>query len=168
MQRETRLAGALLAVFAAVAIGWWLARDGATAPPAQERAEAPTAQAEQQPDAPPPAAGAAQVGAIAPTHRIGEGGRLSLDTAELPREGPLALALDLPDAARGSDPRPVRIVSQDGSRALDLVAAPLPGSGSGVALLIDPDWLRPDRYLIEVKTAEATHFPLRRYVLELR
>ena len=33
---------------------------------------------------------------------------------------------------------------------------------------LDPEWLQPGRYLIEIRTAEKIHFPLRRYVLEVR
>jgi hypothetical protein len=166
MQRRVRLAAGLIARASASAVlGWWLARRPAAAPGAGSPASAASPEA---PEMPPTAEAPAPGGAAEPAHRIGEGGRLSIDAAELPRDGAFALALDLPDAARGSEPRPVRIVSQDGTRALELLAAPLAGSGSGVALHLDPAWLIPDRYLIEVTTAEATHFPLRRYVLELR
>jgi hypothetical protein len=176
MQRGARIAGGVL-VLAAVALGWWLARGDAPAPPSDSAgppmpaeplaAAAPPASAEQPPDAA-VAATTAEPLAIAPAHRIAEGGRLSLPVSDLPHNGSFALALDLPDAARGSNARPVRIVSEDGSRTLELDAAPLAGSETGVALLIDPSWLTPDRYLIEVTTAETTHFPLRRYVLEVR
>ncbi len=33
---------------------------------------------------------------------------------------------------------------------------------------LQADWLSPGRYIIEMKTTERTHFPLRRYVLEVR
>jgi hypothetical protein len=175
MHRGSRLvAGGL--VLAAAALGWWLARGGsptATAdrpePASPASVTSPGSATPPDPAAAPGAAAEADAGAaIAPAHRIAEGGRLSVSAADLPGAGSFDLALDLPDVARGSQPRPVRIVSQDASRVLELEAAPLAGPGSGVSLAIDPGWLVPDTYLIEVTTAEPTHFPLRRYVLEVR
>jgi hypothetical protein len=99
--------------------------------------------------------------------RLAMGTLLSLDSDALPFDEDLALALELPDEARGEGPRDVRVLAPDG-RELKTTATPLPGAGSGVQLAIDPGWLRPGRYLIEVQTAEQTHFPLRRYVLEIQ
>ena len=44
------------------------------------------------------------------------------------------------------------------------------GQARGTTLVdVDTGWLRPSgRYLIEVKTLERSHFPLRRYALEVR
>ena len=98
--------------------------------------------------------------------RIAEGGRLSIDATSL-REGEvLAIGLGLADEARGEEPVAVRIVSVDGRR-LETTAAPARGSGSGLRLEIDPEWLTPGRYLIEISTAEKNHFAVRRYVLEV-
>jgi hypothetical protein len=98
--------------------------------------------------------------------RIAEHGRLSLDAAALPDEGPLTLVLDLPDEARSDAFQTIRIVSTDGRR-IDTTATPLAGSGTGVRLEIDSDFLSRGRYLIEVDTAEKTPLKIRRYVLEL-
>ncbi len=101
-----------------------------------------------------------------PAHRIAASGRLSLEAMALPKQGPLALGLELSDEARGSQPRPVRIIGVDG-RVIDTTASLIGGAGTGVRLEIDPEWLRPGRYMIEVKTAEMIHFPMIRYVLEV-
>jgi len=101
-----------------------------------------------------------------PAQRIPERGRLSIDADSLRDGDVLALGLALPDPARGEEPRTVRIASVDGRR-LETTAAPAAGSGSGLRLEIDPEWLTPGLYMIEVRTAEKTHFPLRRYVLEV-
>ncbi len=102
----------------------------------------------------------------APDVRIADGGRLSIDADSL-REGEvLAIGLGLADEARGEEPVTVRIVSVDGRRR-ETTATPARGSGSGLRLEIDPEWLTPGRYMIEVSTAEKTHFPVRRYVLEV-
>ena len=98
--------------------------------------------------------------------RISAGGRLFLDRAALPDEGPLRLALDLSDEARGSGGRAVRIVADDGRR-IDATASPLHGLGSGVSLEIDPAFLSRGRYMIEVETADRHVLQVRRYVLEV-
>jgi hypothetical protein len=147
-----------LAVLAAFVSAIWLANPPAPPP---ERTDAAGPETSPSPPAakPPetPEAG----------HRISEHGRLALETGDLPIDGPLVLALDLPDEARGSEPRPVVIASEDGRR-LETMSAIAPGPGTGVHLEIDSIWLEPGRYMISVKTAEPSHFPLRRYVLEIR
>ena len=73
----------------------------------------------------------------------------------------------LTDEARGSEPLSVRVVSLDGRR-IETTAAPAAGSGSGLRLELEPEWLRPGRYMIEVTTAEKIPLHLRRYVLEVQ
>jgi hypothetical protein len=144
-----------------VAAGVWL-----TEGRSRERVEADAlAGTREGPDAATPAPIPTGAGE-APT-RLAMGALLRLDSGALPLADDLALALELPDEARGAGPRDVRVLAPDG-RVLQTRATPLPGAGSGVQLEIDPAWLRPGRYLIEVQTAEQTHFPLRRYVLEIR
>jgi hypothetical protein len=106
-------------------------------------------------------------GAELPGLRIAAHGRLTLDEAALPDEGPLTLALELPDEARGSGPQAVRIVSVDGRR-IDTTASPLPGAGSGVRLEIDRGFLSAGLYMIEIDTEDDHPLQIRRYVLELR
>jgi hypothetical protein len=89
-------------------------------------------------------------------------------TREALREGDvLALGLDLPDEMRGTGPRPLKVVDVKG-RVLEGLAFPVDGAGSGLRLEIDPDWLRPSRYLIQVETAGPSPLAVRRYVLEVR
>jgi len=99
--------------------------------------------------------------------RIEAGGRLSLERGELPRGRPLLLALAVSDEGRGTSLRTVRVVSTDGRR-VDTTAVPLPGRGSGLQLGIDPDFLSPGRYLIEVDTVSSSPLRLQRFVLEVR
>ena len=158
----TRTAWAGIAALAlGVALWWGMGED---APRPREGPDAETARTTP-PDSPPAPERAAA--AAAPAYRIAPSGRLSLEATALPTQGTLALGLELSDEARGSEPRPVRIVGVDG-RVIDTIASLAVGAGTGVRLEIDPEWLRPGRYMIEVKTAEKIHLPLRRYVLEVR
>ncbi len=103
----------------------------------------------------------------APTHQIAAGGRLVIDEKDLPIEGPLALALELSDEARGGGPRAARIISASSGR-LDAQATPLPGSDSGMRLDVDRAFLARGLYLIEVETVDHHPLQLRRYVLEIQ
>ena len=57
-----------------------------------------------------------------------------------------------------------RVVAGDG-RVLETAAAVTEG---GAAVALQPEWLSPGRYLVELRTREKSHFPLRRYVLSVR
>jgi hypothetical protein len=105
-----------------------------------------------------------------PDYRIEQGGRLSLDARSLPAAGvvTLGLALDEDALGGGQDPLPAVIVSASDGRRLELLANPAPGSEGGVALGVDSAWLQPGSYMIQIRTAEKTALPLRRYVLEVR
>jgi hypothetical protein len=101
-----------------------------------------------------------------PTVMMAENGRLSVELSTLRDGDIMAIGLGMPDEARGEGPRPVRVVDIAG-RAIDAEAWPIDGAGTGLRLEIDPDWLRPGRYMIQVQTAEQRHMALRRYVVEL-
>jgi hypothetical protein len=102
-----------------------------------------------------------------PEHRMSENGRLQVKLAALRDGDAFALGLDMPDEARGDEDRPVKVVDVEG-RLFETTAAIPHGSGTGLRLEIDPDWLRPGTYMIEVATAEKSPLSLRRYVLEVR
>ena len=157
----TLTAWAGIAALALSAALWW--GMGGDAPRPQTGADAETARTK--PPVSPPAP-KATTAAAAPAYRIAPSGRLSLEADSLPTQGALTLGLELSDEARGGEPRRVRIVGVDG-RVIDTTASLAAGAGTGVRLEIDPEWLRPGRYMIEVKTAEKIHLPLRRYVLEV-
>ena len=101
-----------------------------------------------------------------PASRISDGGRLRVDLDAL-REGEvMVLALDLPDEARGDGALHVKVVDVAG-RLFETEATSIEGSGHGLRLEIDPEWLEPGRYMIQVETAENHPLALRRYVLEV-
>ncbi len=153
----------LIVAFAAigVAIGVWLAMDRAQPAP-DARGETSVAPSDE-----PGALAPEPSGPPAPALRIAESGRISIDAASLRDGEVLALELALADEARGSEPLSVRVVSLDGRR-IETTAAPAAGSGSGLRLELESEWLRPGRYMIEVTTAEKIPLHLRRYVLEIR
>jgi len=99
-------------------------------------------------------------------HAVDSGGTLVFGSEVLAEMGELALALRMPPDAIGSEPLPVRVLAPDG-RQLHAQAR-IGADPESVGLALDPAWLKPGRYVIEVKTAERSHFPLRRYALEVR
>jgi len=98
--------------------------------------------------------------------RIASGGREVLQLSSLSGAPLVQIALEVEDLARGESLRSARIVSVDGRR-LDTVATPLPGAGTGVGLGVDPAFLLPGRYLIEVDTVAQSPLRLQRFVLEV-
>ncbi len=150
-----------LAGLTAIAIATWLTLGGSPDAPEGPAAANPPA------EIPAPPTPAAAQDAEPPGLRIAAGGRLTLDRAALPNDGPLTLAIELTDEARGSGKRAVRVISTDGRR-IDTMASPLPGAGSGVRLEIDPGFLTTGRYMIEIDTVDKHPLQIRRYVLELR
>jgi hypothetical protein len=121
---------------------------------------------------PPPAESIARAPEPAPEasafdHVIESGETLALDSASLPSGRPLVLKLALGEPSRSADPRPVRVIAPDG-RLLHLSGALVADDRRSAEVEIDPDWLAPGRYVVEVKTTEKSHFPLRRYALEVR
>ena len=105
--------------------------------------------------------------ASAPSARIPEHGRLTLDAASLSAVDVAVLELALPPEAKGSEPLTAVVVSVDGRR-IETRAMPLAGDAGGVRLELDPAWLRPGRYMIHVTTAEQTPLHFRRYVLDVQ
>ena len=79
----------------------------------------------------------------------------------------MVLRLVLGEPSRSEEPRPVRVLSLD-SRVFE--GQGILGSDLADARFeIDPAFLAtPGRYIVEVKTTEQSHFPLRRYALEVR
>jgi hypothetical protein len=159
MQRRALLAALGCAALAGAAALWLASAGGVAArrpahPAAQVQAEAPTPA-----QAPVDAARAGET-------LLAKGETLVLDAATLRPGTPVALRLDLEVASRSDEPRPVRVYSTDG-RALELQAS-LGAQRSEANLELDPAFLTPGRYMVEVKTTELSPLPIRRYVVEVR
>ena len=104
-----------------------------------------------------------------PDYHIEQGGRLSLSATSLPAGGvvTLGLALDKEALGGGQHPLPAVVVSASDGRRLELRATPVAGLQSSARLEVDSAWLKPGLYMIQIRTAEKTAFPLSRYVLEV-
>jgi hypothetical protein len=131
----------------------------AVAPPVPAPAPAPAA--------PPPAPPRLAVPDAAGELRIASHETIQIDAASLTPGKPVVLRLDLEVPSRNEEPRPVRVISAD-RRILE--AQGILGDGRTDARFeIDPAFFSvPGRYIVEVKTTEISHFPLRRYAIEVR
>jgi hypothetical protein len=99
--------------------------------------------------------------------RIASNETIQLDAASLVPGKPVVLRLVLGEPSKDQEPRPVRVFSAD-RRVFE--GQGVLGEGLADARFeIDPAFLSiPGRYVVEVKTTELSHFPLRRYALEVR
>ncbi len=112
--------------------------------------------------APPPA----EIPALPSNPRIESGGTLTIDSRALEPGKPLVVKLVLGEPSRSDEALAVRMLSEhDGVHE---GAGALSSERTDVSFAINPAWLHPGRYIVEVKTTEQTHFPLRRYVIEVR
>lgn len=99
------------------------------------------------------------------TAPVPSGATLVVSRSSLGASPQFAVKLQLAQPEDSGEPLTGRILTE--GRALDLSAAVI-GDASDVAQVeIDADWLTPGRYVIEVHTSERSHFPLRRYALEV-
>jgi len=92
---------------------------------------------------------------------------LHLERSAFPASGPVHVSLGLAEPSADADPRPVRLISQPDHRILETPGA-LEAGRTAATIEVDPDYLQPGSYLVEVKTTERSHFPLRRYALVVR
>jgi hypothetical protein len=168
MDRRVRILLGLAAAIALAALV--LGRSRPTGPPTPEAPERPEQPPVVQitPEAPPPPpAPDLPVPFVrgAGPHPIESGRTLGIETGDLPDGTPLLLDLRLPAEVIPEEPA-LRVIAADG-RVLETVGRSGESEGS-VRLPLDPAWLLPGRYVIELPTSERTHFPLRRFALEVR
>lgn len=133
-----------------------------SAPPPE--LDAPTPAPESQPDA---QSEPVEQRATSPESPLPPAGRLVLESSELAEGVPLTVHLALPEPSHDGEPRPVRLISQPDHRILELDGA-LSGDRTTAAIEVDPAYLTPGVYLVEVRTTERSHFPLRRYGILVR
>jgi hypothetical protein len=162
MQRATRIS--LIAGAAVAGLALSLLTSDRWRRPAPPEAEAVVAPAVVIPE--PPQARAASPDASGEL-RIASNETIQIDAASLVPGKPVVLRLVLGEPSRSQEPRPVRVLSLD-SRVFE--GQGILGSDLADARFeIDPAFLAtPGRYIVEVKTTELSHFPLRRYAIEVR
>ena len=83
------------------------------------------------------------------------------------RVEPVPVSLRFPEPTPADELR-VTVLSTDGRGMLDLTATIEPRDRRSARVELDPGWLRPGRYIVQLHTREQTVFQLRRYVLEIR
>jgi hypothetical protein len=103
----------------------------------------------------------------AATHAVAPSQTLQLERAAFPASGPVRVSLELPEMSADGEPRPVRLISQPDHRILEIPGA-LDSGRTAATIEVDPGYLQPGTYLVEVKTTEQSHFPLRRYFIVVR
>jgi hypothetical protein len=156
----TALAIALLLAVAAIVVVGGRGPAGPGASPGAPRRPGAVS-----PPAPPSEPAARGAGESAP---LESGATLEVSRRALRGGAPLVLELRLGEPDAGVEPLSGRIVVA-GRTPRDLTPSLVGRSGSLARVEIDADWLAsPGRYIVEVKTNERTHLPLRRYVLEVR
>ena len=102
----------------------------------------------------------------ASTHQLVSGQAIEISIDPHRRSQPVAFSLSLAEASTDDEPRPVRLVASDG-RILELDGT-VANDRMAASIEVPAEFLSPGRYLVEVKTTEATHFPLLRYVVVVR
>jgi len=152
-----------IAVFALVLIATFLVLGPENADEESAPAEAVPTAAESD-----PAAGAeAASAAVASVATLATHETIEIPKAWLSADEPLVLKLQLGEPVAGAEPLSGRLLT-DGRDPVDITHA-LRGAGPGVALVeFESGWLSLGRNVIEIKTNERTHLPLRRYVLQVR
>jgi hypothetical protein len=79
----------------------------------------------------------------------------------------VVLDLQLGEPSADDEPLAGRILAE--GRAPLQIAGAIGGEDRRIARVeIPAGWLSPGRYIVEVRTSERTHLPLRRYALEVR
>lgn len=101
-----------------------------------------------------------------PQYRILSGETIEISIAPQRGNQPVAFSLGLGEPSRDDEPRAVRLIATDG-RILELNGA-LAADRMTAAIEVPAEFLSPGRYLVEMTTTEATHFPLRRFVVVVR
>ena len=157
------LAAFVAGVALSLASGWALFGGGRAGAPAPQ-GPAPIAAPEAAPAFPAPATRPPEPVAspsVAPSQT------LELERASFPASGPVRVNLELPEISADAEPRPVRMVSQPDHRILELPGA-LDSGRTAATIEVDPAYLQPGTYLVEMQTTERSHFPFRRYVIVVR
>jgi hypothetical protein len=94
-------------------------------------------------------------------------GTLELAQADLPRDGPLQVALRLAEPSADANPLPASVLSTPDERVWSAEAR-LDATRTIATIEIDAGWLQPGNYVVTLKTTERSPMPLRRYAIVVR
>jgi hypothetical protein len=100
-------------------------------------------------------------------HPLLPAGTLELARAKFPSDRPVRIWLGLAEPSTDSQPRPVRMFSYTDQRGAQLQGQ-LDATRTAAAIELDPAWLVPGTYFVEIQTTERGPFPIRRYKLVVR
>ncbi len=117
--------------------------------------------------APQPVKAADREPAALADYTLRSGELAKIEVAALSGDRPLTLDLALVEPSRTAEPLAAQLRDMNG-RVLDLPAAVAVDGRMSARIEIEPDWLSPGSYLVELRTTERSHFPIRRYPLEVR
>lgn len=146
-----------IAAIAGFAAAQWL-WPGRGASPGQDEASPSSA----------PAAAPSTPAPPTPGELRAEGGEtIQIDSASLDPDRPVVLHLVLPAPSQTEAPRPVRIIAMDGSRSLEGEGI-LAADRTEARFEVDPAFLRPGRYIVEVHVTTLMPMSVRRYAVEVR
>ena len=138
-----------------------IAPDSAASPPESPAPAAPPT------TAPAPAAGEAAAPSAATAKPLAPFATLELSRANFPASGHVIVTLDLGAPSADDSPRPVRMFSVTDQRGI-LTDVSLDATRTVGTLRLDPSFLLPGEYFVEVQTTEQSAFPLRRYAIVVR
>jgi len=97
---------------------------------------------------------------------VASGETIEVEAASLVPGRPVALRVFLGEPSKNAEPLPVRIYAADG-RASE-TRGRLGDDRLDARVEIDPASLAPGRNIVEVEVTEFSHFPMRRYAIEVR
>ena len=92
---------------------------------------------------------------------------LALSRADFPASGSVVVKIDLGAPSADDKPRLVRMFSETDQRGI-LTEARLDETRTIGTIELDPNFLQPGEYFVEVTTTERSAFPLRRYAIVVR
>jgi hypothetical protein len=166
-----RTSAGVAALIAAAVIGLLLFsredRTPETEPP-PEPSPSPSQEAPHAPPEPATASAAFEYADPAGENRLASGERVVFSEGDLAPGQPVVLHLLVPAPPGDVEALSVRLLSVDG-RQLETEAVIVGNDRDAARLEFDAAFLsRSGRYLVEMKTKERTHLPLRRYVVEVR
>ncbi|MFQ5416063.1 MAG: hypothetical protein ACE5FL_03330 [Myxococcota bacterium] len=162
-RRARWIAYALACAAAVIAIQLLRSSEDAVAPPRAAGTEASVAR---DPARAPAPTTVSKSSSRAPELAAGE--TLEIAAADIRTDVPFVLSVLLPPPKAGVEVLEARVLAEN-EEPLETRAVLDADDRGRAAVTIDGAWLaRPGRYVVEVRTTELSHFPLRRYAIEVR